>query len=90
MFTELQQILETFNSYDFDAQVILNRNVIIKAYLKVKRLREHHGFDIDFEDSFWAATEILGKFGINLPKFSAKSFQSSAISFETPMSAVNA
>ncbi|MCD4658011.1 MAG: hypothetical protein K8S87_10785 [Planctomycetes bacterium] len=69
MFKELQHILESEHSYDFESQVILNRNVIISAYIKVKNLRENHGFDIDFEDAFWKASAILKNFGIQLVRF---------------------
>jgi len=72
MFNELQHILASFSSYDFESQVILNRNVLIKAYIKVKNLREKHGFYIDFEESFWKATDILSNYGILLPRFNAQ------------------
>ena len=69
MFNELQHILNSQDSYDFESQVILNRNVIISAYIRLKSLRDKHGFDIDFEEPFWKASGILQNYGIYLPRF---------------------
>ncbi len=69
MFNELQHILDSQDSYDFESQVILNRNVIISAYIRVKNLRDKHGFEIDFEAPFWKASMILKRYGIYLPRF---------------------
>ena len=69
MFQELKHILESIDCYDFETQVILNRNVILNAYVKVKNLREKHGFDIDFDEAFWKASAILKNFSIHLARF---------------------
>ena len=72
MYTELNKVLDSAGCNDFVDIVLENIPLIVSAYQTVLDLRQRLSFDLDFDERFWEACEIMSKFGVSLPRFTEK------------------
>ena len=70
MFETLQRLLDSSDSPDFVEVVLLHKNILKNAYQKVQKVRNSiPQANIDLDERFWMAADILSRHGEELPRF---------------------